>query len=140
MSSLVVKIASIHPLLALIAHLDFKLFQMDIKTAFSNDSVEEDIYRDQPIDCVSKGQKDKVCCLKKSIYGLKELFRSRYFRFHEYCFLDLNMISENHGVYAKKTIEGIVTSTRSVCINLISILFGQNKLDVFACLHSINFI
>jgi len=47
--------ASIHLLLAMVADLDLELFQMDVKTTFLNDSFEEDIYMDQPIDFVSKG-------------------------------------------------------------------------------------
>jgi len=50
-----VRSASIRLLLAMIAHLDLELFQMDVKTAFLNGSFEEDIYMDQPIDLVSKG-------------------------------------------------------------------------------------
>jgi len=67
----VVRFASIRLLLAMVAHLDLKLFQMDVKTAFLNCSLEEEIYMDQPIGFVLKGQEDKVCHPKKSIYGLK---------------------------------------------------------------------
>ena len=66
-----VRIASIHLLLALIAYLDLDLIQMDVKTTFLNDSLEEEIYMDQPIGFVSEGQEDKVCHLKRSIYDLK---------------------------------------------------------------------
>ena len=66
-----VRIASIHLLLALVAHLDLELIQMDVKIAFLNGSLEEEIYMDQSLGFVSKGQEDKVCRLKRSIYGLK---------------------------------------------------------------------
>jgi len=56
----VVRFASIRLLLALIAHLDLKLFRIDIKTAFLDANPEEESYRNQPIGFVSKGQKDKV--------------------------------------------------------------------------------
>ena len=42
----VVRIASIRLLLALVAHLDLELFQMDVKTAFLNGNLEEEIYMD----------------------------------------------------------------------------------------------
>jgi len=64
-----VRIASIHLLLALVAHLDLMLFQMDVKIAFLNENLE--IYIDQHVGFVSKGEEDKVCHLKRSIYGLK---------------------------------------------------------------------
>ena len=63
--SLVVRIASIYLLLALVAHLDLDLIQMDVKTTFLNDSLEEEIYMDQSIWFVSEGQEDKVYCLKR---------------------------------------------------------------------------
>ena len=78
-----VRIASIRLLPALIAHLDLELFQMDVKITFLNENLEEEIYMDQPIGFVSKGQEEKVCHLKRSIYGLKQSSRAWYFRFHE---------------------------------------------------------
>jgi len=74
--SLVVRFTSIRLLLALVAHLDFELFQMDVKTAFFNGNLEEDIYMDQAIGFVSKGQEGKVYRLKRSIYCLKQSSRS----------------------------------------------------------------
>ena len=71
----VVRLASIHLLLALVAHLDLELFQKDVKIAFLNGSLEEEIYMVQPFGFVSKGREDKVCRLKKSIYGLKQSSR-----------------------------------------------------------------
>jgi len=78
-----VRIASIRLLLAMIAHLDLELFQMDVNTAFLNGNLEEEIYVGQPIGFVSKGQEDKFFFLKSSIHGLKLSFRAWYFRFHE---------------------------------------------------------
>jgi len=51
----VMRFASIRLLLALVSHLDLELFEMDVKTAFLNGNLEEEIYMDQPIDFVSKG-------------------------------------------------------------------------------------
>ena len=108
----VVRIASIRLLLALVAHLDLELFQMDVKTAFLNGNLEEEIYMDQPIGFVSKGQEDKVCLLKRSIYGLKQSSRAWYFRFHEAIIsFGLSMVSEDHCVYVKKTTKGIMFLT-----------------------------
>ena len=70
-----VRFASIRLLLAPIAHLDLELFQMDVKTIFFNGNLEEEIYMDQHIGFVSKGQEDKVYCLKRFIYGLKQSSR-----------------------------------------------------------------
>jgi len=45
---------------------------MDVKTAFLNGELEEEIYKTQPEGCVVPGQKEKVCKLLKSLYGLKQ--------------------------------------------------------------------
>jgi len=108
----VVRIAFIHLLITLVACLDLELIQMDVKIAFLNGSLEEEIYMDQPLGFVSKSQEDKVCCLKRSIYGLKQSSRAWYFRFHEAIIsYGLSMVSEDHCVYVKKTIKGIMFLT-----------------------------
>jgi len=45
---------------------------MDVKTAFLNGDLEEEIYIDQPGGFIAKGQENKVCKLVKSLYGLKQ--------------------------------------------------------------------
>ena len=46
--------------------------QMDVKTAFLNRKLKEEIYMDQPDGFVANGQEGKVCKLLKSLYGLKQ--------------------------------------------------------------------
>ena len=82
---------------------------------------------DQPIGFVSKGQEDKVCCLKRSIYGLKQSSRVWYFRFHEAIIsFGLNMVSEDHYVYVKKTTKGIMFLTLYVD----DILLAGNNMEM----------
>ena len=45
---------------------------MDVKTAFLNGDLEEEIYMDQPKGCVVPGKEKKVCKLVKSLYGIKK--------------------------------------------------------------------
>jgi hypothetical protein len=46
---------------------------MDVKTAFLNGELEEEIYMDQPDGFVANDQENKVCKLLKSLYGLNKL-------------------------------------------------------------------
>ena len=45
---------------------------MDVKTAFWNGHIREEIFMDQPEGFISHGQESKVCKLMRSIYGLKQ--------------------------------------------------------------------
>ena len=51
--------------------MDLELHQMDVKTAFLNGKLDEEIYMEQPASFISQGQEHKVCKLLKYIYGLK---------------------------------------------------------------------
>jgi len=59
-------------IIALVAHYDLELHQMDVKISFLNGNLEEDIYMDQPVGFIEDGKEYMVCKLKKSIYGLKQ--------------------------------------------------------------------
>ena len=68
-------------MLSLVAQFNLELDQMDVKTAFLHGDLEETIYMEQPIEFeMFKGQ-DKVCLLKRSLYGLKQSPRQWYKRF-----------------------------------------------------------
>lgn len=67
----VARITTIRVLLSLAASYGLIIHQMDVKTAFLNGELEEEIYMDQPNGFVVKGEERKVCKLLKSLYGLK---------------------------------------------------------------------
>ncbi|KAL6325227.1 hypothetical protein AAG906_023072 [Vitis piasezkii] len=64
---------SFRVIMAIVAHFDLELHQMDVKTAFLNGDLDEEVYMEQPIGFVEVGKEDLVCKLNKSIYGLKQL-------------------------------------------------------------------
>nr|AAM94928.1 putative polyprotein [Oryza sativa Japonica Group] len=68
----VARLTTIRVLLALAASHGLLVHQMDVKTAFLNGELEEEIYMDQPDGYVLEGQEGMVCKLLKSLYGLKQ--------------------------------------------------------------------
>jgi len=60
--------------MALVAHYDLELHQMDVKTAFLNGDLEKNVCMDQPMGFSVEGNEHMVCILKKSIYSLKVSF------------------------------------------------------------------
>lgn len=74
---------SLRIIMALVAHYDLELHQMDVKTAFFNGDVEETIYMVQPKGFETKGSKYLVCKLNKSNYGLKQASRQWYRKFDQ---------------------------------------------------------
>ena len=58
--------------MALVAHYDWELHQMDVKTAFLKGDLEENVYMAQPKGFVMEEKEWMECRLKKSIYGLKQ--------------------------------------------------------------------
>ena len=76
-------IKSIRILFSIAAYYDYEIWQMDVKTAFLNGHLIEDVYMVQPEGFVNQKHPNKVCKLKKSIYGLKQASRSWNLRFDE---------------------------------------------------------
>ena len=68
---------SIRMLLALACQLKLKLYQMDVKTAFLNGLLKEDVYVAQPKGFIDPHFLDHVLYLKKALYGLKQAHRAR---------------------------------------------------------------
>ena len=79
----VAMLKSIRILLSIAAYYDYEIWQMDVKTAFLNGKLKEEIYLMQPEDFIAKNQEYMICKLKRSIYGLKQAFRSWNIRFDQ---------------------------------------------------------
>ncbi|KAL0401999.1 UNVERIFIED_CONTAM: hypothetical protein Slati_4229800 [Sesamum latifolium] len=67
---------SIRILLAIAAWYDYEIWQMDVKMAFLNCFIEEEIFMDQSEGFTTVGEEQKVSRLQRSIYGLKQASRS----------------------------------------------------------------
>jgi hypothetical protein len=74
----VARLKSIGILLAYADHHSFKLFQMDVKSAFLNGPIKEEVYVEQPPGFEDDRYPDHVYNLSKALYGLKQAPRAWY--------------------------------------------------------------
>ncbi|GJT97563.1 retrovirus-related pol polyprotein from transposon TNT 1-94 [Tanacetum coccineum] len=118
-------------LLAYACALDFKLFQMDVKSAFLNGFINEEVYVAQPPGFIDFEKPDHVYKLKKALYGLKQAPKAWYDRLkaflikHEY---KMGMVDNT--LFTKKK------SSNLIIIQIyVYIIFGstcQDMCDEFA--------
>ena len=76
----VARLESIRLLLGVACILKFKLFQMDVKSAFLNGYLNEEVYVEQPKGFVDEHLPKHVYKLRKALYGLKQAPRAWYER------------------------------------------------------------
>jgi hypothetical protein len=68
----VARYTSIKSIISIASIMGWKLHLMDVKTAFLNSLIEEEVYLEQPQAFFIHGKESHVCKLKKSLYGLKK--------------------------------------------------------------------
>ncbi|GKD41401.1 retrovirus-related pol polyprotein from transposon TNT 1-94 [Tanacetum coccineum] len=119
-------------LLAYACALDFKLFQMDVKSAFLNGFINEEVYVAQPPGFIDFEKPNHVYKLKKALYGLKQAPKAWYDRLkaflikHEY---KMGMVDNT--LFTKKKSSNLII----VQIYVDDIIFGstcQDMCDEFA--------
>ncbi|CAA7023986.1 unnamed protein product [Microthlaspi erraticum] len=71
-------------MLSAVVNRDYELEQMDVKTAFLHGDLEERILMKQPEGFIKKGDENKVCLLRKSLYGLKQSPRQWNIKFDSF--------------------------------------------------------
>ncbi|GJT23034.1 retrovirus-related pol polyprotein from transposon TNT 1-94 [Tanacetum coccineum] len=76
--ALVARLDAIRIFLAYDAHINMIVYQMDVKTAFLNDILREEVYVSQPDGFVDQDNPNHVNKLKKALYGLKQASRAWY--------------------------------------------------------------
>ena len=72
----VAMLKSIRILLTIAAYYDYEIWQMDVKIAFLNRNLSEEVYMVQPPGFISSDNSNQVYKLKRSIYGLKQASKS----------------------------------------------------------------
>ncbi|GKE13988.1 retrovirus-related pol polyprotein from transposon TNT 1-94 [Tanacetum coccineum] len=74
----VARLESIRILLAYVCALDFKLFQINVKSAFLNGFINEEVYVAQHLGIIDFAKPNHVYRLKKVLYGLKQAPKAWY--------------------------------------------------------------
>jgi hypothetical protein len=74
----VARLESIRILLAYATYHGFKLYQMDVKSAFLNGPIKEEVYVEQPPDFEDSEYPNHIYKLSKALYGLKQAQRAWY--------------------------------------------------------------
>ncbi|GJT22505.1 retrovirus-related pol polyprotein from transposon TNT 1-94 [Tanacetum coccineum] len=74
----VARLEAVRIFVAHAAHKSFPIYQMDVKTAFLNGPLKEEVYVAQPEGFVDPDHPEKVYLLRKALYGLKQAPRAWY--------------------------------------------------------------
>ncbi|KAL2248336.1 UNVERIFIED_CONTAM: Retrovirus-related Pol polyprotein from transposon TNT 1-94 [Sesamum indicum] len=97
----IVKLTTIRLVLSMVAAENLELQQMDVKTAFLHEDLEEEIYMVQPEGY--NGDDQQVCRLKKSLYGLKQAPRQWYRKFDNFMLeIGFSRCNADHCCYVKR--------------------------------------
>ena len=80
----VIRLEAIRLFLAYASYKKFKVYQMDVKSAFLYGSVEEEVYVSQPPGFEDPFHRDKVYRLNKALYGLHQAPRQWYAMLSKY--------------------------------------------------------
>ncbi|WJX17845.1 hypothetical protein P8452_07710 [Trifolium repens] len=93
---------TIRLVIALACSRRWPLFHLDVKSAFLNGPLEEDVYVKQPPGFELKGKEDKVLKLNKALYGLKQAPRAWNKRIDQFFVMQgFRKCSVEYGVYVK---------------------------------------
>nr|GEV51139.1 retrovirus-related Pol polyprotein from transposon TNT 1-94 [Tanacetum cinerariifolium] len=123
----VARLESIRILLAYACALDFKLFQMDVKNAFLNGFINEEVYVAQSLGFIDFKKPDHVYKLKKALYGLKQAPKAWYDRLKAYLIKhEYKMRTIDNTLFTKKKSSNLII----VQIYFDDIIFGSTYQDM----------
>ena len=102
----VARMESIRILIAITAQEEWELHHLDVKTAFLNEEIKEDIYISQPEGFKIKGKEDHIPNLTKALYGLKQAPRAWNSKLNEVLIQKGFVRSKNdYAVYYEKVMQ-----------------------------------
>ncbi|KAG8479389.1 hypothetical protein CXB51_029761 [Gossypium anomalum] len=99
----VARLDTIRLIVGLAAHMQWNVYQLDVKSAFLNGILEKEIYVKQPEGFEVPGKEDLVYRLRKALYGLKQAPRAWYARIDSYLLsLKFERSASEPTLYVKK--------------------------------------
>nr|GEW68070.1 zinc finger, CCHC-type [Tanacetum cinerariifolium] len=123
------RISTIRLLIAMALIHNLIIHQMDVKKAFLNGDLEEEVYMKQPLGCIMPGNENKVCKLIKSLYGLKQSPKQWHQNFDEVVLSNGYLLNQaDKCVYSKfdASSKGVI-----ICLYVDDMLiFGTNQVQV----------
>jgi hypothetical protein len=94
---------SVRLILAVAEHEGWRVHHMDVKSAFLNGNLVEEVYVRQPSGFIVDGE-DQILRLKKALYGLRQAPRAWYAKLHTSLIaLSFKCSDHEHAVYTRHT-------------------------------------
>ena len=123
--ALVARLDTMRMLISLATHHSWKIYQLDVKSAFLNGILEKEVYVEQPKAFVVEGEENKVYRLKKALYRLKQAPQVWNSRINNY-FQRSGFVKcpYEHAVYIKKNAHGEILIA---CLYVDEMLFTGNS-------------
>ncbi|GJW29651.1 retrovirus-related pol polyprotein from transposon TNT 1-94 [Tanacetum coccineum] len=144
----VARLESIRILLAIAYANDFKLYQMDVKSAFLNGFINEEVYVAQPPGFIDFQKPNYVYKLKKALYGLKQAPKAWYDRLkaflikHEYSMgmVDNTLFtkkSKSHLIIVQIYVEDIIfgSTSQNLCDDFVKIMHHEFEMSMMGELN-----
>jgi hypothetical protein len=120
----VARLDTIRMVLSIATQNNWKVYQMDVKSTFLNDILEEEVYIKQPPGYEVLGEEHKVYKLKKALYGLKQAPRAWYSRIDSYFVNNgFSKCANEPTLYVKVNDEGEILI---VCLYVDDLIFTGN--------------
>ncbi|MFS7974794.1 putative RNA-directed DNA polymerase [Helianthus anomalus] len=123
----VARFETIRVVISVAAQRGWNLHQLDVKTAFLNGNLSEEIYVSQPEGFEEVGNEDKVYRLKKALYGLKQAPRAWYSRIDGYFIKNGYERSINEPTLYVKKVDGEIIY---VCLYVDDIIYTSSSLKL----------
>lgn len=120
---------TIRLILALAANRSWKVYQLDVKSAFLHGEISEEVFVDQPRGYEVKGEESKVYKLKKALYGLKQAPRAWFSKIESYFIKEgFERCLSDHTLFTKKGKDG---GTLIISLYVDDLIFTGNNKQMF---------